>query len=179
MASSNGGYTNSRQGSSLPGGPEVSFAEPIWVAFWRAGIRKQWTGDKAVFNSQDALIQFFHPTSGPEFDDENKSTHYDQCNVVSLFDVGTHEHGLDCMGEELIPFGFRGGEGGSANEEISSLAGGVSPPVVAFSPDWAFRIGPAQHIPSMGGGGQGHTPVNFHFCQVYGGLLPSPPPSIK
>ena len=102
----------------------------------------------------EALAQFFIPHVSPGVNHRTLQD-FDKCEVVSLFDVGSHEHGLDCMGEELIPFGFRGGEGGSANEEISSLAGGVSPPVVAFSPDWAFRIGPARHIPSMGGVGKG------------------------
>ena len=103
----------------------------------------------------EILPQFFLPKVWPGVNHQVMATDFDKCEVVSLFDVGSHEHGLDCMGEELIPFGFRGGEGGSANEEISSLAGGVSPPVVAFSPDWAFRIRPARHIPSMGGGGKG------------------------
>ena len=107
---SNGGYTTSTPGSSLPGGPEVSFAEPKWYAFFRIGIRKQWHAEtQARANSKKVLAQFFIPNVSPWVNHQTLPTGFGKAEVVSLFDVGSHEHGLDCMGEELIPFGFRGG----------------------------------------------------------------------
>ena len=98
----------STSGSSLPGGPEVSFAEPIWVAFYRPGIKKHWTGiKKRLVPTREALRQFFlESPDRPVFRPETKSMHFGQCNVVSLYDVGTHEYGLQIKGQEFIPFGF-------------------------------------------------------------------------
>ena len=59
----------------------------------------------------EALAQFFLPNVWPGRNHQTLATDFGKCEVVSLFDVGSHEHGLDCMGEELIPFGFRGGGG--------------------------------------------------------------------
>ena len=153
MASSSaaGGYSYYAAGSSLHGGPPPPFAEPVWIGIFRIGIRKGW-GEELVAASRNALRQFF--LESPEVPvrlNVTQSMHYGQCAVLTMFDLGTHEHGLDIMGEEFIPFGYLEG-GGAAKKEISSLAGGFSRPVVAFSPDWAFRIRPARHIPSMGGG---------------------------
>ena len=148
----NGGYTNYTPVSSLPGGPEASFCEPKWYAFFRIGVREHWTKPSTVAITRDVLGQFFLPTTEPVLVEATRSAHFGQCNVVSLFDLGAHECGLQLVGEELIPFAFRGGEGGSAKKEISSLAGGVSRPVVAFQRDWPFRIRFARHIPRMGGG---------------------------
>ena len=60
--------------------------------------------------SIDALRQFF--LESPEVLvrlNVTQSMHYGQCAVLTMFDLGTHEHGLDVLGEEFIPFGFRGG----------------------------------------------------------------------
>ena len=42
---------------------------------------------------------------------ETNAKHYGQCAVLTMFDVGTHEYGLQIKGQEFIPFGFlEGGE---------------------------------------------------------------------
>ena len=130
----NGGYTASTPGSSLHGGPPSPFAEPVWIGIFRTGIRKGW-GEELVAASRHALRQFFFER--PEVPvrlNVTQSMHYGQCAVLTMFDLGTHGHGLDIMGEEFIPFGYLEG-GGAAKKEISSLAGGISCPVDAFTLD--------------------------------------------
>ena len=115
MASSSaGGYSYYAAGSSLHGGPPSSFAEPVWIGIFRIGIRKEWS-DKTKRRSRDALRQFF--LESPEVPvrlNVTQSMHYGQCAVLTMFDLGTHEHGLDIMGEEFIPFGYL--EGGSGQK---------------------------------------------------------------
>ena len=169
MASSSvHGYLCEAAGSSLPGGPEVSFAEPMRVAFYRPGIQKHWTGKpKRLKHTRNALRGFFRETPDRKVyhGEESLHLHHGQCNVVSLYRIGSHEYGLQSAGKELIPFAFRGGMGASAKQKGLLPCRGV----LVSSCCLHARLGiphktrPTRPRYGRGGGGQGHTLVNFHF----------------
>ena len=62
---------------------------------------------------KNVLRQFFLESPDERADeiDDTGSFHYGKCNIVSLFDLGTHECGLQLAGEEFVPWLSAGGEG--------------------------------------------------------------------
>ena len=170
MAKAGGSTT----GSSLPGGPEVSFAEPIWVAFWCAGVLNRWTGKKTVEHTREALHQFFRGTPDrPVYRMETKSSHYGQCNVVSVFGVGTHEYGLQIKGQEFIPFGYLEGGGGQKRDLLPCRGGLASSCCLPARLAIRHKTRPT-HPPYGGRGGQGLCELSF-LSRLRGSCSQCPP----